>query len=214
MKTPRLKSVPTYLNVEQEKILLESFNRETHRGIRNFAIALLLVKLGLRASEVANLQLDDIDWKNGVLKIKNEKSRRIDKLPLLKEVGDALEDYVLKSRPKTTVNNVFLRLRGATPRPITLGAVSITMSKAIRDQGITVARAGSHIMRRTVARAGSHIMRRTVASRMVQNGSKIKDIADVLRHANLKTVNIYTKINIPLLKEVAMPWPNVSKAGV
>jgi integrase/recombinase XerD len=201
MRTFRLKNVPTYLNESQEEKFLSSFDRSSPSGLRNYAIAVLLIKLGLRANEAQSLTLDDIDWKNGVIAIRNNKCRRVDRLPLLPEVGEALLDYLKNARPKSEHRQVFLKLKHGKTQPIKRGTVGSAMSAGLAQFGIIL------------PKKGTHIMRRTVASRMIQNGSSIKEVSDVLRHRDLDTSMIYTKINIPLLSEVAMPWPVFSERG-
>lgn len=202
MKVFRLKNVPTYLSESQEQKFLQSFDRNLASGKRNYAIAILLLRLGLRANEVGSLTIDDIDWKAGVIKICNNKCRRIDRLPLLPEVGEALADYLKNGRPKSESRQVFLKLKFGKTLPIKGGTVRTAINAGLTQFGIDL------------PKKGSHIMRRTIASRMIQSGASLKEIADILRHRDLDTTMIYTKINIPLLRQIAMPWPVFAGGGV
>jgi len=196
MKTIRLRNIPTYLNEKQEEKFLTSFDRNSRAGKRDYAMAMLLLRLGLRSCEVNGLKLEDIDWKEGKVKIRNSKCRREDVLPLLAEVGEALADYIQNARSKTEHRQVFLRVTGDTSVPITSKSVGSSMTSRLAQFGINL------------PAKGAHLMRRTVATRMIQRGASIKDIADVLRQRNLDTAMIYTKVNLPLLEQVRMSWPS------
>jgi site-specific recombinase XerD len=201
MKVFRLKNVPTYLSETQEQKFLESFDRNLSSGKRNYAIAILLLRLGLRANEVSSLTIDDIEWKAGVIKICNNKCRRMDRLPLLPEVGEALADYLKNGRPKSESRQIFLKLKFGKTLPIKAGTVCTAINAGLTQFGIDL------------PKKGSHIMRRTIASRMIQNGASLKEIADILRHRDLDTTMVYTKINIPLLRQISMPWPVFANGG-
>ncbi len=137
MKIKRLKNVPTYLNETQEEKFLASFDRTKNTGKRNYAIAILLIKLGLRSNEALSLTLDDIKWKNGVIVIKNNKCRRVDQLPLLPVVGEALSDYLLNARPKSPCRQLFLRLKFGKELPIKRGTIGSAMHSGLAKFGIT-----------------------------------------------------------------------------
>lgn len=190
-----LKDIPDHMTEGQVDQLLKSFDRNSSVGKRNYAMAMLLTHLGLRSCEVSNIQLEDIDWKNGILKIRNSKCRRVDQLPLPKEVGEAVFDYIKNGRLKTEARDVFVCHRARRGEPISPKTV----------QGSMTYRFKLHKMR--MPRYGSHIIRRTVAGQLIQKGATLKEIADVLRHRNIDTTKIYTKIDLPTLREVAMEWP-------
>jgi integrase/recombinase XerD len=200
MPTWKRAKVPSTLKAKAIEEFLSSFKLHLPLEKRNYAIALLLLRLGLRSSEVVALTLDDIDWKNGVLQINNKKCRRIDRLPLPEEVGNTLVDYLKNGRPKTKCKNIFVHhyktTLGQSLHPSTIGSgVGYRLKKLGLD----------------LPQYGSHIMRRTVASQMIQSGASLKEVADTLRHRDLDTTKIYTKVNIPMLREVALPWPEVMK---
>jgi len=201
VRNRRFKSVPSYLTEADEKKLLKNFDLTSVKGKRDFAATLLLLRAGLRSSEITALTLDDINWKMGTISVSNEKNRRRDVLPLLPEVGKAIADYLRFGRPKTKSRLIFISVRGDEPKPIGRSSISVMVTAELRRCNISV------------ARFGAHLMRRTVASRMIQKGASIKEIADVLRHRDLKTISLYTKINMPLLREISAPWPSALSRG-
>ena len=147
----------------------------------------------MRSSEVANLGLDDIDWCAATITLRRTKSRREDVMPLPAATGRAIADYLKFERPQTTNRAVFVR------------------NIAPRDQPI-----GPHLVRKVIrqayARAGlpytrSHLLRHTMASRLLEGGSSLKEVADVLRHRSLNTTLIYAKLDSRNLAAVALPWP-------
>ena len=154
--------------------------------------------LGLRPGEVADLWLDDIDWRGGTIKVRTRKNRRGALLPLPRIVGQALVDYLSGERPATDERRVFVQHLGARRgKPISSTAVSGVVVRAFRRAAVDT------------PLAGAYVFRDTVASRMVQKGASLKEVADVLGHRNLDTTAIYAKLDLPRLREVALPWPEV-----
>jgi integrase len=149
--------------------------------------------MGLRAGEIANLSIDDIDWREGTVTLKGTKSRRQDILPLPMATGQALADYLQHERPATPSRAIFVRRRDSRDVPITTAAVQKVIQRACRRAGLPD--------------SGSHVMRHTLACRLVENGSSLKEVADVLRHRSLETTRIYAKLDTPNLAGVALPWP-------
>jgi integrase len=152
--------------------------------------------LGLRCCEVATMTLDAIDWHTGAVRLPRTKTHHEEVLPIPESLGRALVDYLRKGRPATESRAVFVYHRAPRGRTV---------------QGTTVRGA----IRRAFARAGlpwtgTHIFRHTMATRMLQNGTSLKEIADVLRHRSLDTTQIYTKVDLGQLSRVAMPWPRRS----
>jgi integrase/recombinase XerD len=193
---PRLQHVPEPLTDAQIHRLLDSFNRKYRDGIRGYATALLMLRLGLRSCEVARLSLDDINWREGTVHIRNNKGRRVDTLPLPLDVGDAIADYLKKGRPKTKDRHIFVFHKkaptGLSPRAV---------------QG-PICERFSYFKERVFGQ-GTHLLRRTAASRLIQSGQSIKNVADVLRHRSMDTTMIYAKINLPMLSEAALSLPEV-----
>jgi site-specific recombinase XerD len=186
----RQASLPKALPHKQVQQMLRSCDRRTHAGRRDFAILLLLVRLGLRSGEAAALELDDILWTQGELVVRAK--RRQDRLPLPCDVGEALAVYLRRVRPQTRCRRLFLTSRA----PL---------------QGLS-ASAVRHIVRRAWMRAGlpptgSHRLRHTVATEMLRKGASLSEIAQVLRHRYLDTTAIYAKVDRRGLRELVQPWP-------
>jgi site-specific recombinase XerD len=190
----RLAGLPKQLSSEEVKKLLGAFDRRSATGRRDYAITRCLLDLGLRRTEVARLQLDDVDWCAGTLNI-HTKGKRIDVLPLPKATGRAIAQYLQHGRPQTTRRELFVRHRP----PINAPADPDIVRNAVRFAAI---RCGlEHRIR------GTHILRHTLACQLVQSGTRFKEIADLLRHRNLDTTTIYAKVDLPALEQVALPWP-------
>jgi len=187
----RLSSLPRALEPEHLARLLDGCDRGTAVGRRDYAIILLLARLGLRACEVAAVRLDDVDWRTGELTIRG-KGAQTDRLPLPNEVGEALVEY-LRGRPRDAwCREVFLR--AVAPRgPISVSAVDAVVRHAC-DRG-------------RVARVGTHRLRRTVATDLLGAGAPLAEIAPILRHSNLSTTAIYAKVDRIALRSLARPWP-------
>lgn len=167
-------------------------------GLRNHAILLLLARTGLRAHEVAQLSLDDIDWPAASICIRSKKSRTERKLPLAQDVGAALADYLRYGRPTCSYRTVFLR--------VVPPLIPFTGSAAV-----------CRIVRRALTRVGilntpaaAHLFRHTAATRMLRGGATFKDIADVLGHASISTTAIYAKLDTAAFSKVAMQWPEIA----
>lgn len=190
----RLASLPTVLTDEEVERLLSAFDLDTVSGRRDYAMTRCLVDLGLRAQEVARLRLDDVDWRKGILRIAGTKSRREDQLPLTDAIGAAIAAYIRRGRPKTTTREVFLLLRAPVGQCVTRRTIADVIIRA-------AARAGLESI------SGTRILRHSTATRMLRHGASIKEIADVLRHKCLDTTAIYTKVDLPRLAAVALPWP-------
>jgi site-specific recombinase XerD len=167
----------------------------TARGARNYAILLLLSRLGLRAKEVASLQLSDVDWVHGSLLIRASKTHAERLLPLAQDVGEALLAYLRIGRPATSSRHLFLA-HTAPYHPLhTASAVTKIVKRLLAKAGIT--RQSS----------GAHLFRHTVATQLVNRGTSFKDVADVLGHHTLQTTALYAKLDLEALVQVALPWP-------
>lgn len=189
----RLAGLPEVLSQAQIDQLLGSFNETVPSGKRAYAMVRCLADLGLRAGEVARLQLDDLDWRAGTLRVAQGKSRRADMLPLPIETGRAIADYLRAERPQTTSRAVFVRHVAPYDEPIRTGVVRTAVLEAYRRCGWT--------------RMRVHALRHSVASRLLRQGTPLKEIADVLRHRSLDTSAIYAKVDDVRLAAVALPWP-------
>lgn len=195
----RLTSLPRVLTVQELKRLLTNFDRRTAVGRRDYAITRCLTDLGLRAKEVAQLRLEDIDWRKNTLRLVGTKSRRDDQLPLPSSLAAAIVAYIRQGRPKTSQRQIFLRACA----PIEQGVTSRTVCNVI-------IRAASRAGMKSIV-SGTRILRHTAATRMLHQGVSLKEVADVLRHGCLDTTAIYTKVDLPRLAQVAAPWPQEDK---
>jgi site-specific recombinase XerD len=186
--------LPDYLLPEELKDLLDSIDTQGQVGLRNYAILLCLARLGLRAGEVARLTLDQIDWRAGVVRLSAGKGRRERELPLPKDLGRAIANYLRWCGDGNGNRCLFRAMRngGAALSP---AAVSTVSRRALQEAGIRT------------AHSGSHLLRRTVASHLVQQGVHLKAVADLLGHRSLNTTRIYASVNHSMLLEVARPWP-------
>ena len=188
----RLQSIPRHLPFKDVQALIESVDTSTPIGLRDKAVLVLIATLGLRSREVCKLCLDDIRWRDSEIRLTRTKGRREHVLPLPKEVGEAISEYLLHGRPQTNIPNVFLKHKA--PR----GPIS-SAGKIVRK----------HLLRAkiTAPSYGAHLLRHSLATRMVNQGAAIKQIADVLGHQSMNTTAIYTKVDTNHLAEVALPFP-------
>lgn len=193
-----LSSLPKVLTEEHVKALLESFDLSTPIGLRNHAIVVVIARLGLRASEVARLTLDDIAWRSGIIRIANGKGRRPDTLPLPAEVGRVIATYLQDGRPKTAERHLFVRHDSCWKgSPMTNRTVRGIIYRAWEGLGVKV------------PSKGTHAFRHTLATRLLANNATIKQVADILRHRCLDTTYIYTKVDLAQLSELARAWLEV-----
>jgi integrase len=188
-----LASLPCALKPAEVDRVLGSFTRALRSPKRGYAIVRLALDLGLRTAEINRLQLDDIDWKQGTVVLRRTKSRRQDVLPLPVLTGKALAAYVRYERPVGSNRALFVRHLAPRDKPVGVDAIRRVVCDAFRRAGITHGR--------------THALRHTLACRLVEVGSPIKEVADVLRHRSLNTALIYAKLNHRALTEVALPWP-------
>ena len=189
----KLATLPRALKQEEVERLLNSFTADRRWPKRGYAIVRCALDMGLRAGEIAHLMIDDIDWRAGTVTLRGTKSLRQDILPLPMETGQALADYLQHERPSTTNPALFVRHRGAIDHPITSDAIRKLIRLAYHRVGLK--------------HSGSHALRHTLACRLVENGSSLKEVADVLRHRSLNTTLIYAKLDTPKLSTVPLPWP-------
>lgn len=187
----RRSSLPRGIAKADARALLDSCDRRSALGRRDYAMLVTLLRLGLRAGEVARLRLDDIDWRAGELVVRGKGARQ-DRLPLPAEVGQAIACYLRRGRPASGRREVFLQAR-APFRPIAPGTVSSTVRRACRRAGVT--------------EVGAHRLRHTVACEMVAAGVPLADIAQVLRHHSLQTTALYGRVDLDRLRALAAPWP-------
>jgi site-specific recombinase XerD len=182
------------LQPEQVKRILESCDRSTGTGKRNYAILLLLSRLGLRAGEIVHMELDDILWETGELIVRGKSSRE-EKLPLPHDVGQAIVTYLQDVRPHCSSRRLFIRMVA----PLRGFASSVNVCTIVRK---SLAQAGIDTDFK-----GAHLFRHTLATNMLRGGANIAEIGEILRHQDPNTTEIYTKVDFASLRMIAQPWP-------
>lgn len=190
-KIYRHSDIPRSITWDEVRKMLDTVDRRTPLGKRDYAILLLLVTYGLRAREVAGLTLDDIDWKRDRLRIPERKAGHSTAYPLSSIVGEAIVDYLRQGRPQTSDRHVFFRVL-APVTPYTYSAISGRVSNYLRKAGIQV------------HRSGSHTLRHTCVQRLIDSDFSLKNIGDYVGHRSASSTEIYTKVSIEALREVAM----------
>jgi integrase/recombinase XerD len=171
--------------------LLQSCDRASPAGRRDFAILMLLARLGLRRGEVAALKLDDVDWRAGEIVIRG-KGSRIDRLPLPSDVGQALVDYLRDGRPRGFGRRLILPAR-APYGELSPRAIAAVVMRACKRAGI--------------APVGAHRLRHTIASELLRRGAGLPEIGQLLRHRSIDTTAIYAKVDRRALSRLALAWP-------
>ena len=190
----RLAALPRYFQPEEVERLIASCDQASVVGWRDRAILLLLARLGLRAADIVHLRLSDIDWKGAWIRVCG-KGRRHTRLPLTQEVGDAIVSYLNRARPRTNTDTVFVRCR-APFCAFSSSTVSHIVEKALRLSGV-----------RRPSRGAAHLLRHSLATSMLRQGASLEDIAPVLRHRSIETTEIYAKVDVMALRQIAQPWP-------
>jgi integrase/recombinase XerD len=184
-------SSPRGISSADARALLCSCDRRQALGRRDYAIIITLLRLGLRRSELADLRLDDIDWRAGELVVRG-KAAREDRLPLPADVGEAIAAYLRRGRPRSARREVFLRSK-APYEPIASGTVASTVRRACRRAGIQ--------------EVGPHRLRHTAACEMVRANVPLLRIGQVLRHRSLQSTARYARVDVERLRLLAAPWP-------
>jgi site-specific recombinase XerD len=186
---------PPSMTAADVQRLLDSCDRGSPVGIRNFAIMTLIARLGLRSIEVARLELHDVDWRAGELVVRG-KGRRHDRLPLPAEVGEALVAYLSGGRNPEGARHLFLTCRA--PRgPIRADLVGDVVERACTRAGLP--------------RVGPHRLRHALAGELLRHGAGLVAISQVLRHQDLATTALYAKVDFSTLRRVAQPWPGTAR---
>jgi site-specific recombinase XerD len=163
-------------------------------GRRDYAILLLLARLGLRSSEVAFLELDDIDWNVGQLSVRGKSGRRSE-LPLPPEVGKAIAAYLRRGRPDSASRRVFLRAKAPVRGFQGASGVGSIVRHSLKRAGVN---APTH---------GAHQFRHGLATEMLRQGASLSEIGELLGHRHPQTTKIYAKVDINALRTLALPWP-------
>jgi site-specific recombinase XerD len=193
----RLSSLPQYVQPEEVERIITSCDLSSPVGRRNRAILLLLARLELRAGDIVTLRLGDIDWEGAWLCVSG-KGRRQAQLPLTQEVGDAIVDYFQDSRPQTDTDVLFIRSRAPFRALASHHAISAIVAQAMRRAGVACR-----------GRGAAHVLRHSAATCMLRQGASLQDIAATLRHRSIETTEIYAKVDVAALQQIAQPWPEV-----
>ena len=187
-------SIPRAIEADQVEQLLASIDRSTAIGRRDYAILLLLARLGLRSGEVAFLELDDIDWEAGQVSVQGKGGQRT-ALPLPTEVGKAIAAYLRHGRQRSTGRRVFLRGKAPIRGFLSQCAIGSIVRHALQRAGIQA------------PTTGAHQFRHALATQMLRHGASLTEIGEVLRHRSPQTTTIYAKVDLKALRTLALPWP-------
>ncbi len=190
-----LAKTPKFISMKDVQLLLNSCDRATPLGKRNYAILLLMAKAGLRACEIIRMQLDDIDWENGTIVIRG-KGGQFSSIVISQDIGNALFDYIKEARPsQKKCLEVFLS--SVPPFKGFTGRTSVTniVISAFSQTGIDC------------PRQGSHLLRHSLATHMINNGSSMDEVREILRHNDLQSTAIYAKVDFKRLRTITLPWP-------
>jgi integrase/recombinase XerD len=190
----RLTHLPKALKIEQVEQLLGSCDRRTPAGRRDYAILMLLARLGLRGGEVSALTLDDIDWEHGEIAIRG-KGQRLARLPLPADVGTAIADYLRRDRPACSTRRVFIRIHAPRRGFVSLSVICCIVRRALKRAGLDP------------AFKGAHLLRHSLATDLLRRGASLVEIGQVLRHSQPNTTQIYAKVDIAALRAIALSWP-------
>ena len=190
----KLASLPTYLSTAQVQKVLDGCDRTTALGRRDYAILMMLARLGLRADEVATLTLDDIDWRSGEMLVR-AKGRQRARMPMPPDVGAAVVASLRDGRPTSSCRRLFLR--ALAPKVGFASGCAITMiaKTALERAGI-----------RGYAHQGAHIFRHSLATELLASGATLSEIGQLLRHGSHDTTRIYAKVDIEALRTLSPPW--------
>ena len=190
-----LASLPSHLHPKQIEKVLDTCDRHNPIGLRDYAILMLLARLGLRAIEIVRLTLDDFEWQSGKFTVQGKGGQRA-LLPLPVDVGAAIADYLQHGRPCSDSRRVFLRDFAPHVGFASSSTISDIASAALTRAGID-----------DIRRKGAHLFRHSLATQMLRAGASLTQIGQVLRHENMDSTRIYAKVDIAALRALAMPWP-------
>jgi site-specific recombinase XerD len=194
----RLSTLPTSISPEQVERMLAQCDRRTIVGRRNYAILLVLARLGLRAGEVVALTVDDADWDAGEVIVRGKGLRR-ERVPLPHDVGQALAAYLRAGRPRCSTRRLFVRMHAPRIGFTSSAAVSTIVAHAIAKAKLDPPSHGAHLLRYSLA---THVLRR---------GGSLAEVAELLRHRHPDTTALYAKVDLESLRSVAPPWPKVDR---
>ena len=189
----RFSTLPRHLPREAIERIVESCDPTTPKGVRDRAILPLLARLALRAGDVANLRLNDIDWDHAVIRA-GGKSRRAAVPPLPQDVGDAVGDYIFHARPVVEAGAVFLRTTPPLHEPLASGGVSAVARAAVKRSGVEA-----------TGLPAAHVFRHSAATNLLRDNTPLEVIGALLRHRSIRTTQLYARVDVRMLREVAQP---------
>ncbi len=195
MRRWKLASLPTFLPAAQVQKALDGCDRATAMGRRDYAILMMLAKLGLRADEVATLTLDDIDWRASEMLVR-AKGRQRARMPIPPDVGAAIVAYLRNGRPKSSCRRLFIRTLAPHVGFASGCAITMVAKTALDRVGIE-----------GCAHRGAHIFRHSLATELLRSGATLTEIGQLLRHQSHDTTRIYAKVDIEALRTLGLPWP-------
>jgi len=193
-----LSTLPRFIPTKDVERILKCCDRRSSVGRRNYAILLLLARLGLRAGEVVGLTLDDIDWNAGQITIRGKGGRSVP-LPLAADVGAALAAYLRKDRPRCVSRRAFIRHRAPLIGFANASAISTLVMRAIKHAGVE----SPH--------KGAQVLRHSLATTLLRQGGSLDEIGELLRHKSPNTTAIYAKVDVTALHTLALPWPGCGR---
>lgn len=196
------KTVPSVYNTAEIEKMLTSFNQSSAVGARNYAMVLLAVRLGMRASDICSLEFKNIHWDRNTIEFVTKKTGKATVLPLTADVGNAIIRYVKEIRPSSESNHIFLRMQVPYVN-LNPAAMHSIVTKAFHDAGIVVNSGRRH---------GPHALRASLATAMLEKEIPLPVISETLSHSNTDTTKIYLKVDIPHLRRIALDVPPL--AGV
>jgi site-specific recombinase XerD len=186
--------LPKHIPADAVQTVLDGCDLTTTFGRRDYAILLLLARLGLRAGEVVTLELEDIDWDNGQIIVRSKKGNGWARLPLPSDVGKGISRYLQMDRPRCSCRNVFVRMVAPHRRLSTSSIISGLTQRALERAGVEAVRKGAHLFRHSLATA------------MLRQGASLDEIGQVLRHKDADTTAIYAKVDLDALRRLAVSW--------
>ena len=190
-----LACLPKYISAEAVQRVLSQCERRTPLGRWNYAVLLLLARLGLRGGEVLRLNLDDIDWEASRITIRATKGPGWAQLPLPADAAKAIADYLRRGRPSCDSRRVFLRARAPHAAGFTSSAIHFAVRTALKRAGVTA------------PRMGAHLFRHSLATSMLKQGASLEEIGQLLRHRSANTTAVYAKVDLNALRPLALSWP-------
>jgi site-specific recombinase XerD len=188
-----MSSIPKFLPPGAVQRVLKHCHRRTSSGRRDYAILILLARLGLRGGEVAGLKLEDIDWNTSQISI-HGKGGSFARMPLPADVGEAIALYLRRDRPHCSSRSIFVRNRAPFVGFSSSTGISCLVRRALGRAGVES------------AHKGAHVFRHSLATELLRNGSSLDDIGEVLRHQSPNTTAIYAKVDLASLRSIALPW--------